>query len=330
MSWTRCPRVSCTTSPCGGRCATSTWSFSGSCCARSRRPRPPREMRSRPGGTSRRLPRCSGTRSTPGKATWPRRCVRSTSTTWSSTAPTAEPGHALRSVRPKTAERVVGRARPRHPCGPDRQRGPETGPGGPPAHAGQALLALAQDALDLEGDRDLLADGDAAARDRAVVADAPVRPVDLRGGGETRPRAAVGVRAEAVDLKLQRDRPGRAADGEVAVRQEIVAVGAHTGGLEGQRGVRLDLEEVRAPDVVVAVRLAGVHGTQVDGSVHAGLQRVLGGNDGPFELVETATDFAHHHVPDDEGHLRVHGIYGPGPGDVAGNLHGCLGHHSSR
>ena len=45
MSWTRCPRVSCTTSPCGGRCATSTWSFSGSCCARSRRPKPPRDIR---------------------------------------------------------------------------------------------------------------------------------------------------------------------------------------------------------------------------------------------------------------------------------------------
>jgi hypothetical protein len=25
----------------------------------------------------------------------------------------------------------------------------------------------------------------------------------------------------------------------------------------------------------------------------------------------------------------VDGIYGPGPGDVAGNLHGGLGHHSS-
>src|SRR5580700_689866 len=92
-----------------------------------------------------------------------------------------------------------------------------------------ARVALVEDALDLDADRDLLADDDAAAGDRAVVADAEVVPVDLAGGGEARPRAAVGVRAEAVDLKLQRDRPGRAMDGEVAVQQEIVSVGAHTG-----------------------------------------------------------------------------------------------------
>src|SRR5580704_11783082 len=331
MSWTRCPRVSCTTSPCGGRCTTSTWSFSGSCYAPFRQPKPPRDIRPRPGGTSRMSPRCSGTRSTPGKATWRRRCARSTSTTWPGTAPTAEPGHAVRSVRPrKRRSGRVSQARPGRPCGPGRQRGPEAGPGGPPAHAGWALLALVQHALDLEGDRDLLADGDAAAGDRAVVADAEVVPVDLAAGGEARPRAAVGVRAEAVDLKLQRDRPGGAADGEVAVEQEIVAVGAHTGGVKGQRGMRLDLEEVRAPDVVVPIRLTGVHRAQVDGSVDARLQRVLGGDDGPFELVEAAADFAHHHVPDDEGHLRVHGVYGPGPGDVAGDLHGCLGHCSSR
>src|SRR5271157_49097 len=267
MNWTRCLRMSCTTSLCGGRCVTSTWSFSGTCYAPSRRLKPPRDIRLRPGGTSRRSPRCSRTRSTPGKATWPRRSARSTSTTWPGTATRAEPGHAVRSVRPKKSSRRVSPARPGRSCGPGRQRGPEAGPSGPPAHAGRALLTLVQHALDLEGDRDLLAHGDAAAGDRAVVADAEVVPVDLAGGGEARPRAAVGVRAEAVDLKLQRDRPGGAADGEVAFEQEIVAVGTHTGGVEGQRGVRLDLEEVRTPDVIVPVRLTGVHRTQVDGSV---------------------------------------------------------------
>src|SRR5271166_6171594 len=312
MNWRRCPRVSCTISPCGGRCATSTWSSSGSCCAPSRRPKPPRDMRTRPGGTSRRSPRCSETRSTPGKATWPRRCARSTSTTWPGMAPTGEPGAAGAPVRTRSSAWAGGR--------PWRSSGPRW----------RALLALVQDALDLESDRDLLADGDAAAGDRAVVADAPVRPVDLGGGGEACPGAAVSVRAEAVDLELQRDRAGGAADGQVAVQEEVVPFGADTSGVEGQRGVRLDLEEVRAADMVVPVGLTGVHRAQVDGGVHARLQRVLGGDDGPFELVETAADFAHHHVPDDEGHLRVHGVYGPRPGDVAGNLHGCLGHHSSR
>src|SRR6202042_1346131 len=57
------------------------------------------------------------------------------------------------------------------------------------------LLVLGQHALDLEGERDLLADGNAATGDRAVVADAEVAPVDLAAGREARPGAAVGVRA---------------------------------------------------------------------------------------------------------------------------------------
>jgi hypothetical protein len=68
----------------------------------------------------------------------------------------------------------------------------------------------------------------------------------------------------------------------------------------------------------------------LDGGGDAGLQRVRRGDDGPFELVEAAADLAHHHVPDDEGHLGVHGVDRPRPGDVAGNLHGSLAHISSR
>src|SRR4029077_9425653 len=114
------------------------------------------------------------------------------------------------------------------------------GPRGP-----SLLLALVEDALDLEGDRDLLANDDAtaAAGDRAVVADAEVVPVDLAAGREARPGAAEGVRAEAVHLELQRDRLGGAADGEIAVQEEIVTVRADAGGAERQMGVRLDLEE---------------------------------------------------------------------------------------
>src|ERR1700744_2963058 len=172
--------------------------------------------------------------------------------------------------------------------------------------------------------------GHAAAGEGPVVADAPVVPVDLGGGGEARAGAAVGVRAEPVDLELQRDRLGRAADREVAVGQEVAAVRPHAGGGEGHGPVRLNLKKVRAVDVVVAVRLAGVHRAQVYSGGEGGVQRVRGGDDGALELVETATDLAHHHVPDDERHLGVHRVNSPRPGDVAGNLHGCLGHHSSR
>src|SRR5438034_4105857 len=242
----------------------------------------------------------------------PRRCARSTSTTSKDTASRAKRG---------------GEPSPFGPWKTSTGRGPASGPR--PARA-VCLLGLVEDTFDLEGDRDLLADGDAATGDRAVVADAEVVPVDLAAGREARPGPAEGVRAEAVHLELQRDGPGGAADGELAVEEEVVAVRADAGGPERQRRVRLDLEEVGAADVVVPVGLAGVHRAQVDGGGDAGLQRVRRGDDGPFELVEAAADLAHHHVPDDEGHLGVHGVYRPRPGDVAGNLHGSLGHLSSR
>src|SRR5215469_11160585 len=125
-----------------------------------------------------------------------------------------------------------------------------------------SLLGLGQDALGLDADRDLLADGDAAAGDRAVVADAEVVPVDLAGSREAAPGAAVGVRAEAVHLELQRDGPGGTADGQLTVEEEVVAVRPDTGGAERHRRVRLDLEEVGAADMVVPVGLTGVHRAQ--------------------------------------------------------------------
>src|SRR6266581_4368601 len=123
---------------------------------------------------------------------------------------------------------------------------------------------------------------------------------DLAGGGEACPGAAEGVRTEAVHLKLQGDEPGDTADRELAVKQEVVPVGADIGGAERHRRVRLDLEEVGAADVVVSVRLAGIHRAQVNGGSDAGLQRIRRGHDSPLEIVEAATDLAHHHVPDDE------------------------------
>jgi len=48
--------------------------------------------------------------------------------------------------------------------------------------------------------------------------------VDLAAGGEARSGAAVRVWAEAVHLEDQRYRLGHAADGEVAVDDEVVPV----------------------------------------------------------------------------------------------------------
>src|SRR5439155_26848923 len=132
------------------------------------------------------------------------------------------------------------------PVGPSKNvRGPGPASGPRPARA-VCLLVFVEDTRDLEGDRDLLADDDAAggAGDRAVVADAEVVPVDLAAGGEAHPGPAEGVRAEAVHLELERDGLGGAADREIAVEEEVVTVRTDSGGAERHMGVRLDLEEV--------------------------------------------------------------------------------------
>src|SRR5437899_2142375 len=104
--------------------------------------------------------------SRPPPAMSPGRCARSTSTTSKDTASRAKRG---------------GEPSPFGPWKTSTGRGPASGPR--PARA-VCLLGLVEDTFDLEGDRDLLADDDAATGDRAVVADTEVVPVDLAAGRE--------------------------------------------------------------------------------------------------------------------------------------------------
>src|SRR6202012_2130164 len=165
------------------------------------------------------------------------------------------------------------------------------------------------------------------AGDRAVEVDAEVGPVDLGLRGEADARAAVSVRAEAVDLEVERDRLGDALEGEVALQDEAFLAGLERGGGEGHRRVLLDLEEVGAADVRVALLLAGVDRVEVNRGGDGRGQRVLGGDDGALERVEAATHLADHHVPDGKGNLRVDRVDRPRAGHVAGNLHA---HRTSR
>ena len=126
------------------------------------------------------------------------------------------------------------------------------------------------------------------AGDRAVEGDAVVHPVDHRGRREARAGAAVGVRAEAGDLKVERDRPGDALEGEVALKDEAFLAALEGGGREGHRRVLLDLEEVGAADVRVALLLAGVDRGQVNRGRDRRGQWVFGGDDRALELVEAA------------------------------------------
>jgi hypothetical protein len=79
----------------------------------------------------------------------------------------------------------------------------------------------------------------------------------------------------------------------------------HAGAAVLQRRVLLDVEEVRADQVPVALLLAGGDAAGLDGRRHRGLQRVLADHDrrgGPGEL---AADLADHEVAGDEPDAAV-------------------------
>src|ERR1700761_220764 len=178
------------------------------------------------------------------------------------------------------------------------------------------LLGGLENALDLEVQVHLVADhGAVGAGDDAVEADAEVLAADLALGREAGAGAAVSVRAEAVDVVL-------------------AAVLADASGLEGDVRVLLDVQEVLAADVVVAVFLAGGDRRGVNGGVHARLEFGRAGDEGALDRLELAADLADHHVTDAEADLGVDRVDRPGAGDVTGDLsssgaHGlspqCLG-----
>src|SRR5580704_8315365 len=93
--------------------------------------------------------------------------------------------------------------------------------------------------LDLQVDGDLVGYHRAAVLHRGAEVHVEVTPVDLRGPGEACPGAAEGVRAEAVELELERHLLGHALEGELAVHDEVAAVGANARRAVGHRGVRL-------------------------------------------------------------------------------------------
>ena len=76
---------------------------------------------------------------------------------------------------------------------------------------------------------DLVAHHRAAALHGSVELHVEGLAADLALGREAGPGAAEGVRPEAVDLELERDRLGHAVQGEVAVHHEVVALGPDTG-----------------------------------------------------------------------------------------------------
>src|SRR5665213_3677642 len=176
-----------------------------------------------------------------------------------------------------------------------------------------------EDGLDVDREVDGVAEHDNAVVD-AAEADAEVVAVDLGVGGEAGARAPETVRPEAVELEAQRDLPGDAAQGELAVDEEVAVRGDHARRAVGGGGVGLGVEEVARADVVVTALVVGVDGRDLDRGGDRRVGRVRAGDQFTFEIAKMAPDLADHHVAHGEGDVRVNLIDGPAAGDVPG---GC-------
>src|SRR5262249_19835918 len=137
--------------------------------------------------------------------------------------------------------------------------------------------------------------------------------IDDGGGGETRPAAprlpADADRRRAQELRVEHNGLGHAVQGEVAADLVLVLARAqHLRGLERERRVLVDLEEVRAPEVRVALLIAGVDAGRLDRGVDLDRRRIgLVEDDGAREVVEHAVDLGEE-VADLEAHLGVRGV----------------------
>jgi hypothetical protein len=130
-------------------------------------------------------------------------------------------------------------------------------------------------------------------------------PVDTDHRREPGPGTTVGVLPEPAELDSQRHRPGEAADREVAVDENPVAVRVDTGGRNVTFGVGRDVEEVAAAQVVVSGVVAGVDRGQVDLGFGVRVKRIFCRGDGRGLAGEGTAHRRHHHVPDSESNLGM-------------------------
>src|ERR1700758_1086289 len=175
------------------------------------------------------------------------------------------------------------------------------------------------DSLDLEGDRHLVADHRAARFQRQVDVDTEVLTVQHHRCLEAGDLTVAHARVDAVEVQVERDRPGHALEGELTAEHIVVAVRLHRAGGECRNGVLLDVEEVGRLNVSVALVVAGVDGIHPDLGMHR-RRAVLGNHDRAAEVVELAADLADHQMAYPEVDRGVHRVDCPRAG---GELCGC-------
>jgi uncharacterized protein YidB (DUF937 family) len=124
----------------------------------------------------------------------------------------------------------------------------------------------AQHRFDLDRDRDRVAQCESVgAGDRSVEGDAKIVTVDLGGRTEASAGSPKGIGNEAIRLNLQGGGLGNAVDSHLAIDQVVAVNGSDSGEAEGDSGEVVGVQESGRLDVGIAVLIARVEGSSVDG-----------------------------------------------------------------
>ena len=111
---------------------------------------------------------------------------------------------------------------------------------------------------------------------------------------------------------MQRHRTADVADREIAVQEPLVAHGLDVGAAERDLREALDVEEIGAPQVLVAPVIAGLDAGGGQGDLDRGLLGYLGDVDLAADVGEATPHLGDHQVAGDELDRRVGGVEGVG------------------
>src|ERR671918_1127664 len=169
--------------------------------------------------------------------------------------------------------------------------------------------------LEVDLELDLLAHQDAAGVERHIPVEAPVAAIDRARQRATDFAVAGGIDAVAAVLVVELDLVGDALDREIGDDLVAISLLSDLLGLEDYRGVVLDIEEIRAPEVLVAIDAAGVDAGQLDLHPTLGRRDVAGiALDLAGKTREPPSHLRQPHVAHHEGDARVGPIDRPGHG----------------
>jgi hypothetical protein len=172
--------------------------------------------------------------------------------------------------------------------------------------------------LQLEGNGDIVAQGEASGFNSSIPVDAIGGAVDHEACGSAGFGLAVTIGGDSAELTRDDDGQCDATKREVAFDGEVVAVDGEGGRSEIHGGELIDEEEITRAQMVVSVLLIGVDRGDVDARDDGRVAGIFRSDDGQVESLERSANLADGEVLDAEGDLGVRGIELPGAGNVVG------------